>query len=680
MGSSVIVREAAATGSRGLRAARLRAFVVTLFMAAGLVLAGLLATGGAQAASGESADRIRHYQIDYTLNPDGTVSGRETIDYSFAPGTARRGIFVWWTVRRDMENRPGVYRYYDLEIDKVSSPTGAPTQFQGEDIDNAYRIRIGDPDRTVRGDQTYVIDYTVRGTVNGIEPTGQQGSASVRTQELYLNPVGFYWDAAIDSATVTIKAPGAANRQMCFVGPEGSTDTSRCQVRSSGDTLTFTTGALNRGDGVSVLAEYPDQTVADDTPLVIEGDARGGPSIDESLPQWAQTGLTVGGYGAGGLAVVGSIAGMAAAHRRKGRDEQYAGITPGVLPPEDYDTPVTRGKAGPVAVRFEPPQDTKPGLVGTLIDEEANTVDVSATLIDLAVRGYLRIEETKRGLLNKDDWILFRTDPGPGAAELLPYEKRLYDGVFRKGDEVRLSALKNTFASTLQNVQTGMYRQVVDEGWFNASPEKTRQKWSLFGMFVLIAGVGLMLIPFMVGSLYGSGNGVTMALAAAGGGVIVAGLVMMMFAKRMPARTAKGSAMLAQSRGFEQYLKTAEANQIKFEEAQNIFSRYLPYAIVFGCSERWAKVFDDVAALAGDAGYALDMPTWYVFHNTNMMWNYMILADSLDHFSTTAAGTFTSVPAASSSATPGSSGGSGFSMGGGFSGGGGFGGGGGGSW
>ena len=681
MRAAVLGRDRPGTG-RGevTAAARARAILLTVLLTAGLVLAGLFAPGSAQVAHAEAGDTIRHYQVDYTLNPDGTVHGRETIEYSFAPGEARRGIFVWWTVRRDIEGQPGVYRLYDLDVEDVSSPTGAPTQFQGEDVDGAYRIRIGDPDRTVRGDQTYVIDYTVRGTVNGIEPTGEQGSAPVRTQELYLNPIGFNWDARIESATVTVKAPATANRQNCFVGPDGSDDTSRCQVRAEGDTLTFTTGALQRGDGMTVLAEYPDATVSDDAPLVIEGDARGGPSIDEALPKWAQTGLVAGGFGAGALALVGSVAGMTLAHRRQGRDEHFAGVTPGVLPPEGHETSVTRGKAGPVAVRFEPPEHTKPGLVGTLIDEQANTVDVSATLIDLAVRGFLRIEETKRGLLNKDDWRLIRTDPGPGAAELLPYEQKLYDGVFRSGDEVLLSELKNHFSSTLQSVQNGMYRQVVDEGWFKASPEKTRQKWALYGIAVMVLGIMLLIVPVMVGAMYGAANGVTLALGVAGFGVLAAGLVMMLFAGRMPARTARGSAMLAQSRGFEQYLSTAEANQIKFEEAQGLFSRYLPYAIIFGVSERWAKVFDDVAARAGEAGYALDMPTWYVFHNTNMMWNYMILADSLDGFATSAAGTFTSIPASSSSSTPGSSGGSGFSMGGGFSGGGGFGGGGGGSW
>ena len=148
----------------------------------------------------------------------------------------------------------------------------------------------------------------------------------------------------------------------------------------------------------------------------------------------------------------------------------------------------------------------------------------------------------------------------------------------------------------------------------------------------------------------------------------------------MPARTATGSAIQAQTLGFRQYLETAEANQIRFEEAQSIFSRYLPYAIVFGCAERWAKVFGEVAQAAEAQGYALDMPTWYVFYGMHPgFMDFGSIATSMDDFATTAAGTFTATPGSSGGSAFGGSGG-GFGGGGGFSGGGGFGGGGVGNW
>lgn len=66
--------------------------------------------------------------------------------------------------------------------------------------------------------------------------------------------------------------------------------------------------------------------------------------------------------------------------------------------------------------------------------------------------------------------------------------------------------------------------------------------------------------------------------------------------------------------GFRQYLVTAEANQIRWEEAQDVFSRYLPFAIVFGVADRWAKTFQEVAAAAAAAGQVVIMPDWYIYH------------------------------------------------------------------
>jgi Predicted membrane protein len=154
------------------------------------------------------------------------------------------------------------------------------------------------------------------------------------------------------------------------------------------------------------------------------------------------------------------------------------------------------------------------------------------------------------------------------------------------------------------------------------------------------------------------------------GGLLVAGAIIWVLGQRMAAKTAGGSAVLAQSLGFKQYLVTAEARQIRFEEAQDIFSRYLPYAIVFGVADRWAGTFSEVAEAATAAGQSIGMPGWYIFAGSGGFGNFGGIASGMDSFSTMASGTFTS--------TPGSSGGSGFG-GGGFSGGGG-GGGGGSSW
>ena len=113
--------------------------------------------------------------------------------------------------------------------------------------------------------------------------------------------------------------------------------------------------------------------------------------------------------------------------------------------------------------------------------------------------------------------------------------------------------------------------------------------------------------------------------------------------------------------GFKQYLETAEADQIRFEEASAVFSRYLPYAIVFGVADRWARTFQKVAEAATAAGQPLLMPTC-----TSARRDVPRLhrhRRRRGHFASSAGGTFAATQ------TSGSGGGSGFG-GGGFSGGG----------
>jgi uncharacterized membrane protein len=142
--------------------------------------------------------------------------------------------------------------------------------------------------------------------------------------------------------------------------------------------------------------------------------------------------------------------------------------------------------------------------------------------------------------------------------------------------------------------------------------------------------------------------------------VIIAGVALALMARWMPARTAKGTAMLRRIRGFRQVIATAETHMSRWAEEENVFTRYLPYAIVFGLTKKWAKAFEDL-------GIQPDTSSWYA---GSRAFTAVAFADSIDGFAVTTGGTLASTPAASGS--------SGFG-GGGFSGGGG-GGGGGGSW
>ncbi|MGW5239895.1 DUF2207 domain-containing protein [Monashia sp. NPDC004114] len=643
---------------RGLRGVLAVLGVLGLAVAAMVLL--VLPAGAAHAAE-STGEAMQKYDALFELKPDGSVAVTEQITWRFPQGAQRHGIVRNIVVRMGYNNEEGKYRYFDMTDVDASSPSGAPADFAVSDIGAAKQIRIGNPDELTSGTQIYVVKYTLHNVLNPITADGKPatGQATAQTVELFYNVFGTNELTPRENVRVTVTAPAASTAVRCFQGPSGSTDP--CSA-ASGSPALFSASNLASGDAMTVVASYPASAFGNVHPDVREGDASS--SIGSDAAPAANAAAWVGGIGAPvlALAVMGTLVWT------RGRDERYADLTPGLSPAYGTGavgdgTPAAatvRGGRPTVAVQFQPPAGVQPGLVGVIIDETANPIDVSATVIDLAVRGFLRIEENdSSGMFSRTDWTLTRLAP-PANEGLLPYERRLLDGIFSsRGDVVQLSELKNTFASTLKSIQSLMYKEVVTRHWFRSSPQAQRGVWQGLGIILAVIG-GVILfwgraaLDAILGAQFTGG-------IALGVGLVVAGGIVWFLGGKMAAKTAEGSAVLAQSLGFKEYLTTAEAGQIEFEEASNIFSRYLPYAVVFGVADRWARTFAQVAAAAEAAGQPLLMPTWYVWSGATFP-DFTSIASGVDSFSTTSTGTFTS--------TPGSSGGSGFS-GGGFSGGGG---------
>ncbi|MEX2228863.1 MAG: DUF2207 domain-containing protein [Dehalococcoidia bacterium] len=597
-------------------------------LAAGAALAVLCACAwlGATVARAQSGgERIHGYDVAVVIEGNGALTVTETIEYDFG-AAERHGILRDVPVRTRYDDEHD--RVLPLTVLEVSATAGASADYRVEHAGGSVkRIRIGDPDRTVDGRHTYTIRYRLDGVLNGFADH----------DELYLNAIGPGWDVPIDRASVTVTAPGAVTRVACFAGPVFSRLACDDSGPPAGNVAQFAHGGLQAGEAFSVVVAFPTGLVPAPAPILEQR---------WSLRRaFALTPLTVGAAVVLALLLAGGITRLVWV---AGRDRRYTGSPVDVAfgTPEGEEQPVGLFDGGPYPVEYESPDGIRPGQVGTLIDEHANPLDVTATIVDLAARGHLRIEEIpKRGLFGSTDWRLHRLET-PG--ELVPYEQLLINHLFADGDEVELSALKRKFSEELQEVVEALYADVVARGWFRRSPSRTRALWLGIGLGVLAAGVAL-----------------TVAAIALTGFAVVplpvvgAGIALTILHRAMPRRTARGTAALSRVRGFRRFIEEAEKEPARFAERANLFSEYLPYAIVFGCTERWAKAF---------AGLAEPPPTrWYTSTNT---FSVIAFASAIDGFSTTSAGMIASTPAGSGS--------SGFG-GGGFSGGG-MGGGGGGSW
>ena len=612
---------------------------MTVALVLSVVSVATVVVGAAPATAQRSSERITDYDVELVVEDDGDLLVEETIIYDFG-ASRRRGIFRDIPVRGRYDDvREGFDRIFPFEVLSVSASAGTPADYQVQIANDTAHIRIGDPNRTITGRHTYRIVYRMRGVLNGFQDH----------DELFWNVVGAGWDVPLQQATARVEVPGPVGEIACFAGPVRST--SPCDSSTSeGNTATFSHSGLRPQEAFTVVVGFPTGIVPTPEPILEER---------WSLARaFSLTPATVAGFA---ILLAAVLAWFARLVWRTGRDRRWIGsevdIAFGGDEPhaEDQAVPLLERHRPPV--EFVPPDGIRPGQMGTLIDEVAHPLDVTATIIDLAVRGYLRIEElpAKGILVKKPDWELVRTRDPEG---LLRYETLLFDALFEDGPRVKVSDLSGTFVQHLRSVQNALYLDVKHQGWFTARPDHVREHWVGVGAGVLVVGAIIVAVAAWK---------TTLALIPIP--VIVTGVLLIGGARWMPRRTAKGTGTLRRVLGFRRFIDESEAERAQFAERQHLFSEYLPYAVVFGATEKWAKAF---AGLDG----ALPEMGWYASPDP---FTFAYFASSINGFSVTTAGTLTSTPAGSGFASGGGfSGGSGFG-GGGFSGGG-MGGGGGGSW
>src|SRR5207248_5604659 len=180
------------------------------------------------------------------------------------------------------------------------------------------------------------------------------------------------------------------------------------------------------------------------------------------------------------------------------------------------------------------------------------------------------------------DWELVkltRADP-----RFLPYERTLFRALSAVRDTVRLFELKGTFGAEVRKVRDQLCTDAVTQGWYRYRPDRAR------------ADVRKLAIQLLLGALaVAAALGFFAHLALLGIGPVAGAVTLLLLARGFPARTGTGSAMLERVRGLRLYIATTAAAQSRFQEREQIFSRYLPYATVFGLTERWAKTFAGLA-------------------------------------------------------------------------------------
>jgi uncharacterized membrane protein YgcG len=576
----------------------------------------------ALAAQAQVSLRITEFQSEIELlQPTGETSVTETLAVTFL--TAGHGIerdLVVSSRAPSGENLSFAVTLAAIEMD--GRPIAYTTRRAGKDL----VIRIGDPDRTVLGAHTYTIRYRV----------GKSGLVFKKDFVQLLFNVTGYWELSVAHTTALVRLPSTVDPSQVttasYVGYAGSSARGPSATLQDDGRFVFETGPLSPAENLTINLTIPRAALGIPAPTA------------GTRVVWF---LAANWYAAIPLVV---LVGMFFLWLKRGKDPAK----------------------GTIAPRFDPPPGMDAGEAGVLVDDRVDLRDISAMVVDLAVRGHLKIKEVREeelGVAGKVteffrhsaplDYEFVKAKPAATAESLSKAEQTVLDAMFDAAhpDKRTLSSLENEFYKTLPSLKSALYAALITKGYYRENPERVRRSYSGAGGALIAAGIGLGIVA---GSLY-------LGLA-----IVVSGLIVWAFASIMPRKTRKGVDALQDLLGLAEYIQRAEVKQMEFHDAPEkspaLFEKLLPYAIALNLTGVWTKQFE---------GLLKEPPDWYVGRAT--MFNGHLFALSMLSLSSGMQRTFISAPRTGPATGGHTAWGGGGHFGGGFSGGG-FGGGGGRGW
>ncbi len=551
---------------------------------------------------------IDKFHSDIMINEDSSVIVKETIDVEFH--RPRHGIYreIPFKYRDDL----GKWITTPTKVLSLADGSGKAWKYKVERSGPVINVRIGDAKRFVEGRWTYIITYKVENAILFFKDH----------DELYWNVTGNYWKASIKeaSATATLTTKNKS-KNLLIAGYEGGYGSKEeCGYKTYDKSgKFFTKRNLNMGEGLTIVFGWDKGLVS--------------PPSSWKKFLWA---MNLGENWVFLLPIFSFIY-MANRWYRKGRDPKVReSVTVMYGPPKFENQPLT------------------PAEVGTLIDEKLDPRDITSTIVGLAVKGYLKIEETKKEgiLFDKTDYYLKKVKSPD--SNLTPFEIELMKDLFPAAlPGTLISDLKNKFYTNLDVLKKVLYGELVRKKYFLSSPEKVRNSYLVAGflvfVFSVLAFVFLVPNPGWKGIIAG----------------ILTGTSVLAFAKFMPAKTRAGASAYMDVLGFQEFMNRAEKDRIERMGDKDLFSKFLPYAIALDVADNWAKAFEGIYQAP---------PNWYVSPGGFRTFTPYAFTHSLNSATSDLSSAMFSAPRGSSG------GGSGGGFGGGGSSGGGFGGGGGGSW
>jgi hypothetical protein len=561
----------------------------------------LLLCAAAAAPAGARSLVIQSFEVRVEVNADGSIVVTEVIQ----PRFTGRWNGIYRTIPVEYSTPQGFNKTLFLDLLSVTDEDGKPLKVESSRERHYLKFKIWVPG-AVDAVRSVAIRYRVPNALLFFEDH----------DELYWNITGDEWEVPIEDASAVIELPAGASgiRTLAFTGAYGSKEQD-ADVSVNGSEITFKMRRnLAFREGLTAVVGWDKGFVK-------------APTATANATLFLRSNWPL-------LLPIGILALMYWLWSTRGRDPRLR----------------------PIAAAYSPPEGLTPGEVGTLTDNSADMRDITATLVDLAVRGFLVIEEKKQehlmGLWSDKGYTFHLKKKANEWSSLKAHEQRLLDAIFSGGylESVSLSDLENKFYKDLPGIKDRIFDVLMSRRYFNQRPDKVRTGY-------LIGGVVLGFLIVWAGGMMAAKSGMQpLPFITAG---VISGIIVCGFGWFMPARTVEGTRALEGVLGFEDFLGRVEADRFeRMVKTPQLFEKYLPFAMALGVEKNWTKAFEDIYH---------QPPEWYRGDFTTFRPSSFVY--SLNQMSTRAAAAMVSAPR--------SSGSSGFG-GGGFSGGGGGGGGGGG--
>jgi uncharacterized membrane protein YgcG len=547
--------------------------------------------------------RVSDFEDTVAVAQDGSASVRERITLSFEG--------EWHGIHRfipvEYPGPRGTNFTLFLNVTAVSDGNGNNLKYESSTSNGFRDLKIYIPG-AVDTTRTVEIDYAVRNGTRFFEDH----------DEFYWNVTGNDWPVPIDHASAVVSFPAAASgslRAQAFTGVYGSTGRDATAQVNGAEASFETTNSLPMRGGLTIDIYIPKGILTEPSSFTRLMWFLGSNPI-VFLPLW-------------GLAV------MFTMWHRWGRDPD-----PGVS----------------VAPMYEPPAGISPAEAGTLMEDKIHPRDITSTLVDLAVRGYVKIEETQDKILvfTHKDYIFHLLKPREQwGNDLEPHERVMLENVFAGGQQTRLSSLKNRFYTAIPVIRQDIMAQLKTKGMYLVDPESANG-YSFVGILVIVA-------PFLMLQFLWHKDVFSSAVLLVGCGIISA-IIWWLFARQMTAKTVKGGRTRVAILGFQEFMNRVDADRLK-RMPPDTFEKFLAYAMALGVEHHWAQAF---------AGIVKDPPSWYAASGGYAAgFNPILFSSSMHSMANDMHQVFVSAPRASSGGSGfGGGGGGGFS-GGGFGGGGG---------